>query len=125
MISFPLHSLKIMVEGVVNGKSCNFEYRPMDAFDTAERGIAVPLCLVRVVTLADGESPVGCNACDLDDPSLPHHFDCAVSPGPSDDTHPSIIRGWARDAVLDRNVSQPSDHAPEEWARQGLVRRAW
>lgn len=114
-----------MVGGVVGGKSCNFEYRPTDAFDTAERGIAIPLCLVRVVTLADGESPAGCNACDLDDPSLPHHNDCAVSHGPSDDVNPSIIRAWARDAELDHIVGQPSTQTSEEWARLSLIRRAW
>lgn len=48
----------------------------VEALDGGEDG---RLTLIPVQVVVHGESPVGCNACDLGDVDLLHHEDCPVN----------------------------------------------
>jgi hypothetical protein len=74
-------------EGILSsrGKYPKFEanvmfgeaYYAVESVDTVgETSVIVTLEAVQV--LVDGESPVGCNACDLGDHTLPHKASCPV-----------------------------------------------
>lgn len=52
-----------------------------DTLEHSEDSMLVHLHAVQV--LKDGQSPVGCNSCDLGDPTLNHKSDCPIHSAPS------------------------------------------